>query len=173
MNNFEPPNLWKRHRVFLGICAGRTNKEILDFLSISSRIVEKDQKGTRRFRIPLWGDIREENAEVQIIDNEPSKSMCVIERENGVDEKFIRLVVHEDIWYVSYKTRKEHFMSKAMQEKQLKHAKKQVNKLKHPLEPDMLQWENFCQDQMINWCLTLYRTSTGLNRTSRVNAYPL
>ena len=38
-----------------------------------------------------------------------------------------------------------------MQEKQLKHANKLINRLKHPLEPDLLWFfsneKNFCQDQ--------------------------
>ena len=41
-----------------------------------------------------------------------------------------------------------------MQEKQLKQTSKLCNKLKHPLEPDMLWFfsdeKNFCQDQKIN-----------------------
>ena len=39
--------------------------------------------------------------EVQIINNEPNKSMCAIAREKDVDEKLIRLVAHENICYVS------------------------------------------------------------------------
>ena len=44
MDNSGPPNLWKRHRVFLGICAGRTNKEISDLISISRRMLKKVRK---------------------------------------------------------------------------------------------------------------------------------
>ena len=44
------------------------------------------------------------------------------------------------------KMRKGKLLSKAMQEKQLKHTEKLINKFKHPLEPDMLWFfsdENF------------------------------
>ncbi len=44
MDNSEPPNLWKRHGVLLGICARRANKKNSDFLSISRRMVEKVRK---------------------------------------------------------------------------------------------------------------------------------
>lgn len=55
--------------------------------------------------------------EVQII-SETSKWMCGTAREKGVDEKLIRLVVHEDICsYSSYKVSMEQFLSKVMQRK--------------------------------------------------------
>lgn len=46
-----------------------------------------------------------------------SASLCFIARKKGVDKKLIRLMVHEDICYFSYKLRKQQFLSKAMQEK--------------------------------------------------------
>ena len=68
-----------------------------------------------------------------------------------MDEKLIRLVVHEDIHYISYKMRKEQFLSKTMQEKKLMHTNKLI-KLKHPMDADMLWFfsdeKNFCHDQI-------------------------
>lgn len=55
--------------------------------------------------------------EVQIINNKPKKSVFAIPREKGMDEKFTKPVVHEDISYVSYKMRRGQFLSKGMQEK--------------------------------------------------------
>ncbi len=63
MDSFDPPNLWKRHGVLLGICTGRKNKEITDFLSISKGMVEKvrEELEDSRFNyeatfihFPLW-----------------------------------------------------------------------------------------------------------------------
>ncbi|XP_052826517.1 uncharacterized protein LOC128248714 [Octopus bimaculoides] len=66
-------------------------------------------------------------AEIQeIINNDLSKSMHAIAL-GGVNKKLIRLVVHEDICYFSYKMRKEQFLSKAMQEKPLKYTKELIN----------------------------------------------
>ena len=66
----------------------------------------------------------------------------------GVEEKIIRLVVHEGICYVAYKMRKGQFLLKVMQEKQMNHTKKLINNLKHPLQPNMLWFLTFCQDQI-------------------------
>lgn len=79
-------------------------------------------------------------AETQkIIENEPSKLMSAIVREKDIDEKSIRLVVHEDISYFSFKLRKEQFLFKVMQENDWS-TQRSSNKLKHPLEPVMLRF---------------------------------
>ena len=169
MGDFEPPNLWKRHGVLLAMRAGRTNKEISEFLNISIRMVQNvrkeledsgfDYEATaerkshdRRSDAVRTPEFVEEVQE--LINNDPGKSMRAIAREKGIDEKVVRQVVHEDIRYFSYRMRKGQFLSKRMQEKRLKHAKKLVNKLKHPVEPNMLWFfsdeKNFCQDQKIN-----------------------
>lgn len=70
--------------------------------------------------------------EIQITNNDPSKSMHT----NVRREKPIRVVVHEDIHYFSYKMTKGKFLFEATQKKGIKHTKKLINKLKIPLEPD-------------------------------------
>lgn len=169
MEEFEPPNLWKRHGILLAIRAGRASREISEFFNISIRMVQNvrreledsgfDYEATakrkthrRRSDAVRTPDFAEEIQKV--IDEDPSKSMRAIAREKGVDESVVRQVVHEDIRYFSYKMRKGQFLSQKMQEKRLKHAKKLLNKLKHPLKPNMLWFfsdeKNFCQDQKIN-----------------------
>ena len=97
-----------------------------DFLSVSRRMVEKVRKeledsgfdyeatSERKMHDQQFHTIKtlEFVTEVQNNDNELSKSMCAIAREEGMDEKLIRLVVHEDIHYISYKMRNEQFLSR-------------------------------------------------------------
>ena len=53
--------------------------------------------------------------EIQIMtDNDSSKSIRFVSRDTGVSEFIIRQVVHEDIWYFSYKMRKGQFSSYAI-----------------------------------------------------------
>ena len=86
-------------------------KEISDFLSVSRRMLEKVWKeledsgfnyeaALERKMCDQWSyaaRMLEFIGEVQIFNNEPSNSMHDIAREKGVDEKLIRLVVHENI----------------------------------------------------------------------------
>ena len=59
--------------------------------------------------------------------------------------------VYEDIRYKSYAMRTEQLLTEKAKKKRESRGKKLLNKLKHPLEPDMLWFfsdeKNFCQDQ--------------------------
>ena len=82
--------------------------------------------------------------------------MYAIAREKGMDEKLIKLVVHEDIHYISYK--KTGTISLKGDTGKVSEAHQE----KHPLEQDMLWFlpdENkFCQHQISSqnnrFCLT-------------------
>ena len=97
-----------------------------------------------------------------MIDNKPSKLIRSIVRD--MSEFLIRQVMHEDIWYFSYKIRNGQFLSQAMKEKRKDHTAKLLNKLKYSFEPNMLWFfpveKNFCQDQIVNsqynYWLTLF-----------------
>ena len=89
-----------------------------------------------------------------MIDNDHSKSIRSLARNMGVSELLIRQVEHEDIQYFSYEMRKSKFLSPAMKYMIKDRAAKLLNKLKHPLKPNMLWFfsdeKNFCRDQMVN-----------------------
>ena len=55
---------------------------------------------------------------------------------------------------MSYKMRKGQLLTAEVKEKQSKHCQKLLNKLKHPLQSDMIWFfsdeKNFCQDQAVN-----------------------
>ena len=89
-----------------------------------------------------------------MIETDPGKSMRSIARDMGRSEGLVRKCVSEDLRYKSYKMRKGQLLTPKAQEKRLRHCKKLLNKLKHPLMPNMLWFfsdeKNFCQDQVIN-----------------------
>ncbi len=88
-----------------------------------------------------------------MVDEDPSRSMRSIARELQVSEGTVRKCLHEYIRYKSYKMRKGQLLSAKMQEDRFKKSK-MLNKLKFPLENDMLWFfsdeKNFCQDQTHN-----------------------
>ena len=70
--------------------------------------------------------------EVQAINyNDFSKSIRSKASDMGVYEFLIKQVVHEDIWYFSYKMRKGQFLSQALKDKRKDYAAKLLNKFKH------------------------------------------
>lgn len=100
MEDFLPPNLWKRQGVPLRIRARRTNKEITKFFNVSRMMRQEVRKELEDngFDYEVTPErkthdrksdafrIQEFVAEVQkIIDNKPSKSIRAIAREKGVD----------------------------------------------------------------------------------------
>ena len=58
-----------------------------------------------------------------------------IVRDMGVSEVLIRQVVHEDIWYFSYKIRKDQFLSRIMKNKKKGHTPKFLIELKYSIHP--------------------------------------
>ena len=87
-------------------------------------------------------------------DNDLSKSIMSIARDIGVSEFLIKLEVHEDIRYFSYKIRKGQFLSQTMKDKKKDRTGKLLKKFKHTLQLNIFQYftdeKNFCQDQMVN-----------------------
>ena len=64
--------------------------------------------------------------------------MRAIARDLQVFEKLIWTCMNKDLQYKSYKLRKGQLLTEEAKEKRLKHCKKLLNKLNHPLEPEML-----------------------------------
>ena len=83
-----------------------------------------------------------------IIDNDPGRSMRSIARELDVGESTDRRCVYEDIRYKSYAMRARQLLRETAKQKREYRGIKLLNKLKHPLEPDMLWFfsdeKNFC-----------------------------
>ena len=121
---------------------------------MSSRLITKVQQ-LRIFILIILIRTPKFVCEIQAkIDNNPSGSIKSIARDMRVPEFITRQVMHVDIWYFSYKMRKEQFLSQAMTDKRKHHTTKFFNKCKHPLQSDMLWFfsdeKNFCQDEIVN-----------------------
>ncbi|KAG0728693.1 hypothetical protein GWK47_031947 [Chionoecetes opilio] len=169
MESFTFPHLWKRHTVLMLISAGHSSSKISELLKVTEQFVRTDRRelissdydyegvAERKHHSRRSDTIR--NAELvtklqTMIDEDPSQSMRSIARELHVSEGTVRKCVQEDIRYKSYKMRKGQLLSAKMQENHFKKSKRMLNKLKHPLEKDMLWFfsdeKNFCQDQTHN-----------------------
>ena len=86
--------------------------------------------------------------------DDPDKLVMSVARNMGVSAFLIRLVVHEEIRYLSCKIRKGQFLSWVMKDKRKDCTEKLFNKPKHPLKLNMLCFfsgeKNFGQDDMVN-----------------------
>ena len=83
-----------------------------------------------------------------IVDDNPGRSNSSIARELDVNERTVRRCVYEDIRYKSYAMRTRQLLRETAKQKREYRGIKLLNKLKHPLEPDMLWFfsdeKNFC-----------------------------
>lgn len=68
----------------------------------------------------------------------PSKSMRAIARDLNVSKGLIRRVIHEVLRYKSYVMRRGQFISAQTRNHRLIRGKRLLNKLKHPIVPNML-----------------------------------
>jgi len=169
METFVFPQEWKRHAVLMLISAGHESKLISDMLKVAESFVRKVKRelidsnydfeavAARKEHARRSDTKRDEDfvAQVQeMVNNDPGQSMRALARELNISEKTVRVCMMEDIRYKSYKMRKGQLLTEKMQENRLKKSKKLLNKLRHPLEPDMVWFfsdeKNFCQDQSIN-----------------------
>ena len=80
--------------------------------------------------------------------------MRAIAKDMRTSEALIRRCVSEDLRYKSYKMKKGQLLTAKAKQKRLKHYQKLLNKLKHPLQRNMIWFffdeKNFCQDQVVN-----------------------
>ena len=87
-----------------------------------------------------------------MIENDPYKSVRLIAKDIGESEFLIRQLVQKGIHYTSWES--ANFLLQAMKDKRKDHSAKLFNKLKHPLQTNILWFfsdeKNFSQDQMIN-----------------------
>ena len=137
----------------MSIHAGHQNPEISKWLNVDSSFVRK----VRRELVASNYDyeataVRDEHsrrsdcmrdaefiARVQdMVNNDPGRSMRAMARELHVSEKLIRQCVKEDIRYKSYKMRRGQLLTVKMRENRLKKSQKLLNKLKHPMENNMI-----------------------------------
>ena len=88
------------------------------------------------------------------IDKDLGKLMRAIAKDMRTFEALIQRCVSEDLRYKSYKMKKGQLLTAKAKEKRLKHCQKLLNKLKHPLQLNMIWFfsdkKNFCQDQAVN-----------------------
>ena len=74
----------------------------------------------------------------QTIDTNLRKYMRSLANIFQVLERTIRNVVYENIKYKSYLLKKRQFLSEKMKENRLIRSKKLLNKIKHPVEKDLI-----------------------------------
>ena len=169
MEDFKPEESWKRITAVMMIRAQFTDAEIMKgascarntVKSIRSELKETNddyeavvqrKKGSRRsntFRTPDFLDELKNKVE-----EDPTKSFTQLAEELGVKSTTINRAINEDLRYTSYRRRKGQILTEKAKENRRTKARKLLNKLKKPLEPNMLWFfsdeKNFCQDQKHN-----------------------
>ena len=153
MEDYKVTQEMKRHVVIIAICAKHTDLEISNFLNCARSFVHKVRREleasasdvetiAKLKRHEECSDITRNTQFVQqvqkIVHESPSKSMGAIARDLNVSEGLIRRVVHEDLRYKSYVLCRGHFMSAQTRNQRLIRGKRLLNKLKHPVVPNML-----------------------------------
>uniref|UniRef100_A0A182RB67 Tc1-like transposase DDE domain-containing protein n=1 Tax=Anopheles funestus TaxID=62324 RepID=A0A182RB67_ANOFN len=74
------------------------------------------------------------------------------EREIDVTPNTVKHALNEDLRYTSYKRRSGQLLAQKGRKTRLAHAKKLLNMIKHPAEPETIWFfeKDFCQDQKLN-----------------------
>ena len=177
MTQFILPEIWKRYAVVLSIHAGSSNTKISQYLAVNQRTVQKIQKDLDESNsdyegTAAWKPYTDSSDQMRIpgfvseiqtgIDKYPSKWIRLITRYIDVSEFDIRLVMHEDICFFPMGWERDNFLSQAMKNKKKNYTTNILDKVKLPLQPNML-WV-FCQMRKIStrirWCT--YRTKMNL-----------
>ena len=169
MNDWKPPEYWKRVTCIMMIRAGFDNRDIVaaaqcslntvktvreeleecegDVESVASRRPHKKRSDVSRS--PEF--VKELQKKVQ---KDPGKGIRSLAREMNVGVTTMKRALNEDLRYHSYKMRKGQLLTDKARKNRLKKAKKLLNKVKHPVEPGTLWFffdeKNFCQDQLHN-----------------------
>ena len=166
---FPFPQEWKRKSVLFAIRAGHDNATIAKFFDLTTTWVWKirnqleesggdyeavAKRSTHQTRSDCLRTAKFVDKVKNVISKDPGKSMRAIAKDMKTSEALIRKCVSEDLRYKSYKMRKGQLLTAKAKEKRLKHSKKLLNKLKHPLQTNMIWFfsdeKNFCQDQAVN-----------------------
>ena len=166
---FTSPQEWKRKAVLFAICARHNNATIAKFFDLTTTWVWKvrnqleksggdyevvAKRSNHQRRSDCLRTAKFINRAKNAINKDPGKSMHVIAKDMRMPEALIQRCVSEDLRYKSYKMKKGQLLTAKTKEKQLKHCQKLLNKLKHPLQHNMIWFfsdkKNFCQDQAVN-----------------------
>ena len=159
----------ERKAVLFAICAGHNNATIAKFFDLTMTWVWKvrnqleksggdyeavAKRSNHQRRSDCLRTVKFTNRVKNAIDKDPGKSMCMIAKDTRMSEALIRRCVSKDLRYKSYKMKKGQLLTAKAKEKRLKHCQKLLNKLKHPLQRNMIWFfsdeKNFCQDQAVN-----------------------
>ena len=144
---------WKRKSVLCAILTEHDNMIIAKFFDLTTmwvwkarnqleesggdyKAVAKRSSHQRRFDYLKTSKFidRIKNA----IEKDLGRLLCVIAKDMKMSEALIRRCVSEDLRYKSYKMRKGQLLTAKANEKRLKHCQKLLNKLKHPLQCNMI-----------------------------------
>ena len=166
---FTFPQEWKRKAVLFAIRARHDNATIAKFFDLMTTWVWKvtnqlkksgddneavAKKSNHQRRSDCLRTAKFINRVKNAIDKDVGKSMCTIAKDIRASEALIRRCVSEDLRYKSYKMKKGQLLTAKAKEKRLKHCKKLLNKLKHPLQHSRIWFfsdkKKFCQDQMVS-----------------------
>lgn len=169
MDDWNPPESWKRITCIMMIRAGHQNKDIMTAAQCSLNTVKTirheletcngDYEDVARRKIPSRRSDCVRTAEFlaklqeQVLKN-PGIGIRALSREMNVAASTMKLALNEDLRYYSYKRRKGQLLTEKVREKRLINAKKLLSKVKHPAEPQTIWFfsdeKNFCQDQKHN-----------------------
>ena len=165
---FTFPQEWKRKAVLFAIRTRHNNATIAKLFDLTTTWVWKDKnqleksggyyeavskRSNHQRRPDCLRTAKFINHVKNAIDKDSGKSMRTIAKDMRTSEALIQRCVSEDLRYKSYKMKKGQLLT-AKAKKQLKHCQKLFNKLKHPLQRNMIWFfsdkKNFCQDQAVN-----------------------
>ncbi len=169
MDNWNPPESWKRITCIMMIRAGHQNNEIMyaaqcslntvktirneversneDYEAVATRKQHKRRSDCARSAEFL------ENLEQKVLED-PGIGIRALSRELNVSPSTMKHALNEDLRYYSYKRRKGQLLTEKTRQNRLTKAKKLLNKVKHPAEAQTIWFfsdeKNFCQDQKHN-----------------------
>ena len=154
--------------MLFAICAGHNNATIAKFFDLTTTWVWKVRNQLKKSggdyeavakrsdhkRSDCLRTAKFINRVKNAINKDLGKSMRAIAKDMRMSEALIQRCVSEDLRYKSYKMKKGQSLTAKAKKKQLKHCQKLLNKLKHPLQCNMIWFfsdkKNFCQDQAVN-----------------------
>ena len=146
-----------------------TNREIQNATGITMKTIQRTRKTLEETKDPRGTIERKERPEkstrrkrsnefidqVQdIVEGDPSRSIRSIADELEVAPNTVKSCLNDDLHYKSYRMQMGQILTPATKNRRILKCVKLLNKLKHPMEQNMLWFfsdeKNFCQDQAHN-----------------------
>ena len=153
MDDWNPPELWKRITCIIMIRAGHQNKKIMfaaqcslntmktirnkvegcngDYEAVATKKQHKRRSDSARSAEFL------ETLKQNVLED-PSIGIRALSRELNISPSTMKLALNEDLRYYSYKRRKGQSLTEKARENRLTKAKKLLSKVKYPAEAHII-----------------------------------